>query len=184
MTETKTSNLEREYIIPLRVKWSNVPRYRRAGKAVKSIKEFLVRHMKIRDRDLNKVKVDTYLNEYVWFRGIKHPPAYVKVRATKKDDVVMATLAEFPDKLKFKKARADKIEDEGKKIASKKKAAKEELTKEDVKTEESQKKEEEKKASVVEAGKQIAKQEAKAAKHSTGGKSTAPKRPQRKALAK
>ncbi len=51
--ETKIEKIEREYIIPLRIKWKKVPRYKRANKAIKAIKEFLVRHMKIRNKDLN-----------------------------------------------------------------------------------------------------------------------------------
>jgi large subunit ribosomal protein L31e len=78
--ETKpTEKIEREYTIPLRHRWKIVPTYKRANKAVKAIKEFLVRHMKIRDRDLDKIKVDKYLNEAIWARGIKHPPSKIKV---------------------------------------------------------------------------------------------------------
>jgi len=50
--EIKTEIKEREYVIPLRVEWRKVPKYQRAAKAIKAIKEFLVRHMKIYDRDL------------------------------------------------------------------------------------------------------------------------------------
>lgn len=103
-------NLEREYVIPLRNKWKRVPRYKRANKAIKAIKEFLAKHMKVRDRDLNKIKVDTYLNEEIWFRGIRKPPARIKVKAVKEGDVVKAELYELPEKLKYKKAREDKRE--------------------------------------------------------------------------
>ena len=57
MAETKSDRIEREYVIPLRIKWKNVPRYKKTNKAIRTIKEFLVRHMKIRDRDLNKIKI-------------------------------------------------------------------------------------------------------------------------------
>ena len=63
MAEIKTEKLEREYIIPLRREINKVPRYRKTEKAIKAIKKFLARHMKIRDRDLNKIKIDRYLNE-------------------------------------------------------------------------------------------------------------------------
>jgi len=102
--------LEREYVIPLRNKWKRVPRYKRANKAIKAIKEFLAKHMKIRDRDLKKIKIDTYLNEEIWFRGIKKPPARIKIKAVKEGDIVKAELYEFSEKLKFKKAREDKRE--------------------------------------------------------------------------
>ena len=49
-----TEKLEREYVIPLRVQWKKVPRYKRAAKATKAIKEFLAKHMKVKDRDINK----------------------------------------------------------------------------------------------------------------------------------
>jgi ribosomal protein L31E len=140
--------------------------------------------MTIRDRDLNKIKIDRYLNEYVWFRGIKKPPAKVKVKVVKKGDIVTAELFEFPTKLKFKKAREEKVEKEGEKIMKKKKEEKKEEEKTETKSPEEEKKEEEKKAAVVEAGKERAKQAAKKMKHQAGGKTKQPKRQQRKALAK
>ena len=39
--------LERTYIIPLRREWLKVPEYKRTNKAVKAIRQFIVRHMKI-----------------------------------------------------------------------------------------------------------------------------------------
>src|SRR3989338_2679760 len=110
----KTSSvggMEREYVIPLRRNWNKVPRYKRANKAIRTIKEFLVRHMKIRDGDLNKVKIDRYLNEFVWFRGIRKPPARIKVKARKEGDIVKAELSELPKELAFKKAKLEKREE-------------------------------------------------------------------------
>ena len=199
--------LEREYVIPLRNKWKRVPRYKRANKAVKAIKEFLAKHMKIRDRDLNKIKIDTYLNEEIWFRGIRKPPSRIKVKAVKEDDIVKAELYELPEKLKFKKAREDKREakaieeikpkkvlpvpgektEESKEESVKKEDSKKEETKEktEKKKEDETKKEEakEKKAAVVEAGQKMEKELAKKAKHQTK-QSKQPKRQQRKALVK
>ena len=202
MAETKTdTKIEREYVIPLRNKWKRVPRYKRANKAVKAIKEFLAKHMKIRDRYLKKIKIDRYLNEEIWFRGIRKPPSKIKVKAVKEDDVVKAELYELPEKLKFKKAREEKREASAiKEIKPKEvppipeekteESKKEEETKEDEKkTEEKKeaetKKEEakEKKAAVVEAGQKMEKEFAKKAKHQTK-QSKQPKRQQRKALAK
>ena len=85
MTE-ETKKLEREYVIPLRREWLKVPEYKRANKAVKAIKEFLVRHMKVYDRDLRKVKIDILLNNELRFRGMRKPPARIKVKAKKKDN--------------------------------------------------------------------------------------------------
>ena len=109
--DKKTSNvLEREYVIPLRARYQHVARYKKTPKAIKTVKEFLVKHMKIYDRDLNKIKIDKYLNEFLWARGIKNPPHKVKVKAIKNGETVKVELVEFSTKLKFKKARAEKAE--------------------------------------------------------------------------
>ena len=189
MAETKlqTDKIEKEYIIPLRRKWIKVPRYKRANKAIKIIKEFLARHMKIRDRDLNKIKLDKYLNEFVWIRGIRKPPIKIKVRAIKEGDIVKAELSEMPEKMKFKQARLEKREKEAAEIGKKKK--KEEKPEEKPEEPEKEKLEgkkeaEEKKAAVVEAGKELAKKAAKMAKQGVKGKIKQPKHQRRMALAK
>jgi large subunit ribosomal protein L31e len=115
------TNTEREYVIPLREKCRPAARYKKTPKAVKTIKEFLARHMKVYDRDLRKIKIDSFLNEYLWFRGIKSPPSKVKVKARKEGENVIVELAEMPNKLKFKKLREEKIDIEAKaKVESKK----------------------------------------------------------------
>ncbi len=162
-TDNKPIEAPREYIIPLRERCRTVPRYKKTNKAVRTVKEFLVQHMKIRDRDLNKVKIDTYLNEFLWNRGIKHPPHKVKVRATKEGDIVRAELAEMPKKLEQKKARETKREEAGKKVAEKKKA--EAKKPEEKPTEEKPAEEKEKMAATVEAGKEMEKAAAKQMKH-------------------
>ena len=175
--------LEREYVIPLRDRWKKVPRYKRANKAIKTIKEFLVRHMKIYDRNLNKIKIDRYLNEVVWFRGIKKPPIKIKVKAVKEGDVVKAELFEVPEKLKFKKLREEKREQKAMEVIDKKKAIKK--TEEEEKVKEERKIEEKEKAKAgEEVSKQIEKQKAKQIKHEVGGKTKQPKRQIRKALEK
>jgi large subunit ribosomal protein L31e len=202
--ETKTEKIEREYVIPLREKVRVVPRYKKTNKAVKTIKEFLVRHMKIRDRDLSKIKIDKYLNEALWFRGIRKPPHKIKVKAIKEGEIVRVELSDMPDKLKFKKAREErnlqKAKDllEGKKTKMEKAkevmAPKEMAPKEGVPSKEGKEKqtegekveEKEKKSAVVEAGAQIEKAAAQKTKHSTqaAGKKTQQKHQVRKALAK
>jgi len=119
--EAKKEMLEREYVIPLREKCRVVPRYKKTNKAVKSIKEFIVKHMKVYDRDLNKIKVDKYVNEFLWARGIRNPPHQIKVKAIKQGDIVRVELVDYPDKLKFKKLRAEKIGKEAKEIKESKK---------------------------------------------------------------
>lgn len=180
----------REYIIPLRKFWGKTARYKRANKAVKGVKRFLVRHMKIYDRDLSKIKIDKYLNEFIWARGIKKPPAKIKVRAIKKGDIVMVELAELPDKLKFKKARLEKREKKAAELGVKKKKLVDRLkegvakeSKPSEKTEEEKKEEKEKQAAVGVAAQAQAKKAAKKTKHETKV-SKQPKRQVRQALAK
>lgn len=178
----KTDNFEREYIIPLRRRFKGTPRYKKTNKAVKAVKEFLVQHMKIRDKDLNKIKVDRYLNDFLWMRGIRNPPSKVRVKVSKEGEIVKAELAEYPDKLKFKKARLEKRSKKATEVAQK--TVKKEEAEQAPKEEDSQKKEkeEEKKAAVVETGKALAKKAAKTQKHQT--KTPKPKVQQRKQLSK
>ena len=193
-TKIPVEKIEREYIIPVRKQVNVVPRYKKTNKAIKTIKEFLARHMKVRDRDLKKIKLDRFLNEAVWARGIRKPPMKIKVRAVKEGDIVRAYLVDMPDKLKYKKLREEKIEKASVDAIQKKKTlmekAKEVATgtapaaKPEEQTEEEKKEEKEKAASGAEATAKMEKAAAKQIKHSAGGKTKAPKRPQRKALAK
>ncbi len=181
-TEIK-SDSGKEYVIPLRKSWNRVPRYKKANKAIKTIKEFLARHMKLHERDLNKIKIDKYLNEFIWSRGIRKPPARVKVKAVKEGDIVRAELSELPEKLRFKKARLEKREKKAEESVSRKKEKLKEI-KAPEKTEEEKKEEKEKAMAGEEAMKKLEKEAAKSTRKMTGGKSKQPKHLQRKALAK
>ncbi len=189
MAEAKNEKIEREYVIPLREKYRHVARYKKTPKAIKSIKEFIARHMKVYDKDLNKIKVDMHVNEYLWARGIKNPPHSVKVKAMKDSEgIVKVELVDYPEKLKFKKARLDKQSKDALEAIEKKKTLKERMQ-ETVKGTTSGKKEKsedenkdgvkdsvevsEKKASVKDAGEKMEKEMAKEAKHTT--KSVSPK---------
>ena len=205
--EPKVEKIEREYIIPLREKGRPVPRYKKTPKAVKTVKEFLVRHMKIRDRDLNKIKIDRFVNEALWFRGIKNPPHKIKVRAIKQGEIVRVELVDVPEKLKFKKIREEKIETKAKEMVEKKKSMMEKAKEtfqqkpaeqptqteeekvpgtrsQDPSSEKERKEEKEKAKAGAEAGEKMKKAAAKTAKHQIGGKTKQPKRQVRKALAK
>jgi len=175
MAEKNETKLEREYIIPLRKRFNIVPRYQKTNKAVKTVKEFLAKHMKVRDRDLDKIKLDKYINEFLWSRGIKNPPSKIKVKAVKEGEIVRAELVDFPTNLKFKKLREEKVENAAKEVAKKRKSEKvqeEKVEENKAEAEEAQKKvEEEKKEAVVEAGQKIEKAEAKEMKHTTKAKS-------------
>ena len=115
-------SLERTYIIPLRKEWLKVPVYKRAKKAIKAIKEFLSRHMKLYDNDLRKVKIGRWLNEEIWKQGIKKPASKISVKAIKYDSgevhVELLTLSEKAKKL-------EEMEKKRKEIKEKKEAAKE-----------------------------------------------------------
>lgn len=166
--------LEREYVIPLRHAWLKVPEYKRANKAVKTIREFMIRHMKVYDRDLDKIKIDRILNNEIRFRGMRKPPIKIKVKAKKYDNgIVKVELAEIPPAIKYKIEKERKQKETVKKEKEKKKAeVKEEKKEEETKEKEEEKKE--KKESVVEAGLMQAKQEAKQMEH-VAGKQKQPK---------
>lgn len=184
MAEKKSDKVEREYIIPLREKCRPVPRYKKTNKAVKTVKEFLARHMKVENRDLNKIKLDIHLNEFLWGRGIKNPPHKVKVKAIKDGENVQAELVDYSDKLKFKKARLEKRENIAKENLEKNKTmmekAREGMTQkpketgqDEIKeqTEKEKKEEDEKKSAVVEQGEKIAEEKKKELKSATKVKS-------------
>ncbi len=92
--------VEREYIIPLRREFQKSPKYKRAKKTIKALKEFLAKHMKS-----DNIKLGKYLNLKVWEHGIKNPPHKLKVKAEKYDDgLVKAELVGAPvEKLKEEK---------------------------------------------------------------------------------
>jgi large subunit ribosomal protein L31e len=188
MAETKSDRVEREYVIPLREKCRPVPRYKKANKAVKSIKEFLARHMQIRDRDLSKIKLERSLNEAIWQRGIRSPPHKIKVKAIKEKDIVRVELVDYPAKIKFRKLREEKREKAGKEVAESKKSilekAKEAREKKPEESKEEKEEQKEKAKAVEEAGLQLEKSAAKQIKHQAGGKTKEPKRPVRQALQK
>lgn len=76
------------YTIPLRGVYE-LPRPNRAKKAVRIVKEFLVRHTKS-----DSIKLDPSISEAIWARGIEKPPRRVKVKVTEEEGKVTATLTE------------------------------------------------------------------------------------------
>lgn len=73
---------EQVYTIPL-ADASKAERKRRAGKAVKLVREFLEKHL-----DVDSVIIDSSLNKKIWKQGAEKPPAKVRVRAVKRSDNV------------------------------------------------------------------------------------------------
>ncbi len=80
------STNERIYTIPLR-KAKRKERSKRANAAIRIIKEFLQRHMKVEE-----VKMDNKINEFIWERGIHKIPSKVKVKVVKKENLAEASL--------------------------------------------------------------------------------------------
>jgi len=183
-SETKVDKLEREYVIPLRRKVKHAVRYKKTPKAIRTIKEFLVKHMKVYDRDLKKIKIDGFLNEAIWGRGIKNPPHKIKVKAVKEGDIVRAELVDYPTKLKFKKLRLIKRDQTAQDTLDKKKKIPKVDEKIEGKTDEEKKEEKEKAQAGADAMQKMEKAAAKTTKHQVGGKTKLPKRERRMALAK
>ncbi len=73
---------EQVYTIPLRDA-RKAERKRRAGKAVKLVREFLKKHLNV-----NSVIIDSSLNRKIWRKGVEKPPAKVRVRAVKRSDKI------------------------------------------------------------------------------------------------
>jgi large subunit ribosomal protein L31e len=80
---------ERIYTIPLGKAWIGPPR-KRAPRAMRIIKSFLIRHMKLEKRGEGEEEeapkrliISNEVNEKVWSRGIEKPPRKVRVRAAK-----------------------------------------------------------------------------------------------------
>ena len=160
--ETPKVVSERVYNIPLRKEFRKVANWRRTEKAVKALREFVVKHMKS-----DNVLLSKYVNKELWKHGIKNPPHHVKISA-KKDDKgkVMVELAELPAKAKRelenqkdvdKKKEAKKKEEETKKEKEKKVEGKKE--EKPIETKEEQAKKEEKEE-LKEIKKEIPKQQA------------------------
>ncbi len=80
---------ERIFTIPLK-KAFRAPRTKRAKKAMKVIREFLKRHMKV--EKLEDVVIGKSINEAVWKRGIQKPPRRIRVHAIVYEGKVYAEL--------------------------------------------------------------------------------------------
>lgn len=111
--EEKKIVLERAYIIPLRRECKKVARYRKAEKAMKCIREFIARHMQVREDAGKKIKISKFINQAVWFRGIKKPPAKIKIKAVKfSTGIVEVELAELPKRAQIAKIKEEKEKEE------------------------------------------------------------------------
>ena len=94
------NNVERKYIIPLRKEFNKVPNYRKTQKAIKAIRNFIIKHMKV-----NEVKISKELNLEIWKHGRQNPPAKIEIKTIKEDNHARVTLPNLPfEKKKEKKA--------------------------------------------------------------------------------
>ena len=92
---------ERIYTIPLDRAWI-MPPNRRAPRAMRIIRSFIMKHMKVgvrkeegEEEEPKRLTISNEVNERVWGRGIEKPPRKIRVRATKdKEGNVTVYLAE------------------------------------------------------------------------------------------
>ena len=117
------AELERIYTVPLRGEWSKAPRVERSKRAASALRKFLSKHMKA---EVGDVRISRGINEFIWKRGAKKPPARIKVKVTRdKEGMVYATLLE--EKFNFAKDIAKEREEK-----SRLKKAKEIIVKEKI----------------------------------------------------
>jgi ribosomal protein L31E len=133
------------YTIPLRKEFLKVPKYKRAKKATKAIKKYLMRHLKIRDKNEKKIKLDSIINEALWCRGIKNPPQKITVKVKKQDDNFIVTFLSLPKKFKEEEKRLKKKQKKIEAIKATKEKEKEKKRKAEEAKKAEEKKEEEKK---------------------------------------
>ena len=84
--------IERIFTIPLRVT-KKVPKPNRANYAIKTIKEYIAKHMK---GDISHVWIDESVNHTIWERSREHPPTKIRVKALKfpEDETIEVSIPE------------------------------------------------------------------------------------------
>ncbi|MCS7134627.1 MAG: 60S ribosomal protein L31 [Candidatus Pacearchaeota archaeon] len=142
--------VEKIYTIPLRKEWLKAPKKKRAKKAIKAIREFIARHMKMYDKNLEKIKISEWVNKAIWCRGIKNPPPKITVKATKTDDKVLVDFVGLPKKFKQEESiLRKKIEKELKRKEKEEKKKEEKKEKPEEKIEKKEQKIEEEKEKIL-----------------------------------
>ena len=92
MSETSPDSIieERIYTVPFSkiIYGRRIPRSKRTPRAIRHLRAFVKRHLRCDD-----IIIDPEVNEYMWARGIQHPPRRVRIRAVKtEDDIVTVFL--------------------------------------------------------------------------------------------
>ena len=87
---------ERFYTIPLQKAWLST-RKKRAPRAGRIVKSFIMKHMKVRteadeDEEAERLVIDNAVNEKIWSRGIEKPPRRIRVRVVKDTEGVVTVL--------------------------------------------------------------------------------------------
>ena len=107
--------LERTYVIPLRKVYQRAPRWKRTPRAVKAVREFIVRHMKADD-----VKMGKHLNMLLWKDGMKNPPHKVSVDCSKdKEGIVTVEIVGAPKEVKKEEPKKAEVKKDSKKADAK-----------------------------------------------------------------
>ena len=73
---SQTEAIETILTVPLFPKLNKVAPYKRTPRAIRLLKEFVVKHTKV-----DQVVITNELNEFMWKRGIRKPPRKIKIRA-------------------------------------------------------------------------------------------------------
>lgn len=112
--------LERIYTVPLSKAYDYI-RTRRTERAVKLLREFVSRHMKV---ELENVRISEGINSLLWRDSIQKPPRKVKVRVVRENESARAWLLGEEEEIKKiaeekKKAAEAKKKEEEKKAAAK-----------------------------------------------------------------
>jgi large subunit ribosomal protein L31e len=93
---------EKFYTVPLGKAWITPPR-RRAPRAMRMLKSFITKHMKLEslketreeEEEVSRLIISNEVNLRMWSRGIEKPPRKIRVRAAKdKEGNVTVYLAE------------------------------------------------------------------------------------------
>jgi len=94
---------ERTYTVPLSKAWI-MPANKRAPRAMRILKSFMIKHMKLKapkpekgeeEEEPGSLIISEEVNRRLWTRGIEKPPRNIRVRAAKdKDGNVTVYLAE------------------------------------------------------------------------------------------
>lgn len=148
------------------------------------MKQFIARHMKVPDRNLDFVKLDVYFNNELWFRGRANPPAKVRVKARRDGDLVHVSFVETPPHISFLQAKHARrhTKAEKKSVSEAKPEVPAAAASTEQKAEEQKSEEKEKEKAVAEVKMKESEHLAKAQKHAT--KIEKAQHPQRMALKK